>query len=162
MSRNTKALSGASQKKYFRDLLGAQTALTPDARAELLAATEAEIAQVRVRLPIPERRRIADRGKATLASVPVPEADAPLAAAAQPSTAPFDPFAFSAVVVMTKEGPDGLAAKLAEIATAEDLRALAKAQHIPIGTGMEDVTVLRVAILDGTRKRIADRRAAGS
>ncbi len=78
---------------------------------------------------------------------------------AAPEAKPFDPFAFSLVVVLTKDGRDGLMQELEAIESEADLRALAKAQHIPIPA---DLDAVRSAITVGTAERIADRRAAAS
>lgn len=100
----------------------------------------------------------------TEAKTPVPAS--PLAdPVPQPAsdTSTPDPFAFGLIPVFKREGAEGLAAKLATIATAEHLRAMAKAQQIVLArelrTGDIDVTTLRIAILEAVEKRIADRRA---
>jgi hypothetical protein len=155
MAKNTKALSGQAAKKYMRDLLKSDPGVSAEATDRLVDACADEIAQLRVRLPIP------NRSKAQVVSAPA--AVAPVAAAPKPTTpAPtFDPFAFSVVVVLTKQGRDGLMTKLAAVETVADLRAIAKAQHIAIpATGSADD--LRRAIVDGTAARIADRQAASS
>ncbi|MBL8765522.1 MAG: hypothetical protein JNM07_14825 [Phycisphaerae bacterium] len=85
--------------------------------------------------------------------------DAP--AVAEPAPA-FDPFAFSAVVVMSRQGRDGLLSRLAEIADIAHLRQLADAQHLAFDRSLTDVDALREAIVKGAEQRIADRRAAAS
>jgi len=163
MSKTTKALSGAGQKKYFRELLAEHEGLGAELRKTLLAQTEKEIAQVRVRLPLPERaqRKSADTAQPAASRHGAAPGDSSPASAAI-SSPPFDPFAFSVVVVMTKEGRDGLAKNLAGIETVRDLYALAKAQHIAVPQGIDDAASLRAAIIEGTAQRIANRRAAGS
>lgn len=191
MGKATRSLSGASQKKYFRDLLSAEEGVSPEARKHILAATEREIAHVRVRLPIPERHKgngaagpEATDGVGALETLPDgsagdegqargPCAIRPGAACeehaaggeteqpSEPQPA-FDPFAFSVVVVRTKEGRDGLLSRLARIEGAEDLLRLARAQHIAVPAGLEDAAAIRAAILEGTEARIANRRAAAS
>ena len=52
--------------------------------------------------------------------------------------------------------------RLESIAAADQLRALARAQHIAIDLTATGLNELRQAIVDGTRQRIADRRAAAS
>ncbi len=74
----------------------------------------------------------------------------------------FDPFAFSAVVVMSRQGRDGLLGKLAEIGDVAHLRQLADAQHLAFDRSLTDVEALREAIVKGAEQRIADRRAAAS
>ena len=74
----------------------------------------------------------------------------------------FDPFAFSVVVVITKEGRDGLARKLQSVASAADLKSLAKAQHVALPEGDLSADELRAAIVEGALQRIANRKAAAS
>lgn len=165
MAKATRSLSGASQKKYFRDLFAATEGVTPDAAATLVAACTGEIAQVRVRLPIPDR---GGKGKAARAAnrggKPAARPDSAASAdgeAAERATA-FDPFAFSVVVAVTKEGRAGLAGRLAAIASADDLKALAKAQHVALPEGERTLDELRAAIVDGALQRVANRKAAAS
>lgn len=164
MAKATRSLSGASQKKYFRDLFNATEGVTPDAAATLVAACTGEIAQIRVRLPIPDR---GGKGKAARAAgnggKPAARPDsAATAADAADRTAGFDPFAFSVVVAVTKEGRAGLAGRLAAIASADDLKALAKAQHVALPEGELTLDELRAAIVDGALQRVANRKAAAS
>lgn len=149
MTKATRPLSGASQKKYFRELIGAQEGVPPEAAARLLDACETEIAQVRVRLPIPGR---GTPGKPTTGKK----------GAAHGGAAAFDPFAFSLVVVMTKGGAAALIEKLATIADAGHLHAIAKAQHVGVPPELTDAAAIRAALIEGTERRIADRRAAAS
>ncbi len=86
-------------------------------------------------------------------------APAPAQAADEPA---FDPFAFSAMVVLVKKGPAGLMTKLEEISELENLKALANAQHIGLKGPIDTVEDVRAAIIEGTKQRLADRRAAAS
>jgi hypothetical protein len=160
MGKATRSLSGASQKKYFRDLFGATDGVTPETAETLAGACEREIAQVRVRLPIPERGRknkAAPKRPAEPARAESPPAAPP--GAAEPA---FDPFAFSVVVVVTKDGREGLAKKLGQIGSIENLKALAKAQHVAVPEGDLTAEALRAAIVEGALQRVANRRAAAS
>jgi len=159
MGKATRPLSGASQKKYFRDLVGSIDGVTPEAASALTGACEREIAQVRVRLPIPERGKTSKSAKKNAGTEPA-HAECS-AVSAVPVAAEFDPFAFSVVVVVTKEGREGLANKLAAIGPA-DLKALAKAQHVALPEGDLSTEDLRSAIVDGALQRIANRKAAAS
>jgi hypothetical protein len=163
MAKNTKALSGQAAKKYMRDLLNADPGVSADASERLVATCSDEIAQLRVRLPIPNRTKspVAHQPPHAAAADKAP-AKAPPAPAKSATPAPtFDPFAFSVVVVLTKQGRDGLMAKLAAVTTVADLRAIAKAQHIAVpATGTIDE--LRQAMVEDTVARIADRQAASS
>lgn len=83
--------------------------------------------------------------------------------AVQPSSAAaFDPYAFSAVVVLTRSGKDGLMKRLATIDRPEHLRSLADAQHLAVDKSLSTPAELRAAIIKATEKRIANRRAAAS
>jgi hypothetical protein len=157
MAKNTKALSGPATKKYMRDLLQSDPGVTAEATERLVATCGDEIAQLRVRLPIPVRQKVPVKAEQPTP----PPAAVPVAAPVAKPAAAFDPFAFSVVVVLTKQGKDGLMTKLAAVDNAADLRAIAKAQHIAVpATGSVDD--LRRAIVDGTAARIADRQAASS
>jgi hypothetical protein len=160
MGKATRSLSGASQKKYFRDLVGSIEGIPAEAAEALTGACEREISQVRVRLPVPDRGKNAkSRTRKTGAAAAGQES----AAAAPPSSeAAFDPFAFSVVVVVTKEGREGLAKRLSAITSGADLRALAKAQHVAIPAGELTDGELRDAIIEGALQRIANRKAAAS
>lgn len=74
----------------------------------------------------------------------------------------FDPFAFSAVVALSRRGKDGLLRQLEEIQSAIDLRQLADAQHLGVDPAVTDAEELRHAIILGAERRIAERRAAAS
>jgi hypothetical protein len=75
----------------------------------------------------------------------------------------FDPYAFGAVVVLQKHGPEALMDRLSAIESAENLRSLAIAQNLAItaadGSSSEE---LRAAIVHGAAQRLAERRAAAS
>lgn len=101
---------------------------------------------------------------------PAPEAQRP-AEATRPAvalqvtdSAPFDAFAVKLVPVFQREGREGLLAKLADVATVDHLRQMAKAQQVvlpqALRTGEADAQTVRVAIADAVAKRVADRRAA--
>lgn len=159
MGKATRPLSGASQKKYFRDLVGSIDGVTPEAASALTGTCEREIAQIRVRMPIPERGKTLKQVKKTAGPESAHASGIAISAAA--AAAEFDPFAFSVVVVVTKEGREGLANKLAAIGPA-DLKALAKAQHVALPAGDLSTEELRAAIVEGALQRIANRKAAAS
>lgn len=80
-----------------------------------------------------------------------------------PDAAPaFDPYAFSAVMVLTKTGRDGLLKRLATIERPEHLKKIAEAQHLAVDASLSSVTDLRTAIVEAAELRIANRRAAAS
>lgn len=74
----------------------------------------------------------------------------------------FDPYQFSAMVVLSKTGKDGLMKRLAEIRGVEHLKAFAEAQHLGIDRALSKPDELRKAIAAATEQRLADRRAAAS
>lgn len=159
MSKTTRTISGASQKKFFRDLFGSIEGLTPEATAELAASCERHIAQVRVRVPLLERGK---NTKPPSDKQPPSRASRPESTSGTQQPAAFDPFSFSVVVAVTKEGREGLARKLLAITSADDLRALANAQHVAIPSGNLTDDELRAAIIEGALQRIANRKAAAS
>lgn len=75
---------------------------------------------------------------------------------------PFDPYAFSAMSVLMKQGKDALAKKLADIKTVEHLRKFADAQHLGFDRSLTKTEDVRKALLAATEQRLADRRAAAS
>ena len=86
----------------------------------------------------------------------------PAAATTTPPATPFDPYAFSAVVVLTKSGRDGLLKRLAAIDRPDHLRALAEAQRLAVDPALASPADLRAAIVAAAERRIANRRAAAS
>ena len=74
----------------------------------------------------------------------------------------FDPYAFSATVVLAKTGREGLIKRLADIKTVEQLKSFADAQHLGIDRSLAKADELRKAIVAATEQRLADRRAAAS
>ena len=87
-------------------------------------------------------------------------------AAAKPSSGPFDPYAFNAILTFKRAGRDALIAKLAEIGEISHLRQLAEAQLIGLDQDMRvgpvEIEDLREAVLRGVERLVADRRAAAS
>ena len=113
------------------------------------------------------------------ASVPAPQPapvsvapsgppSAPVSGAATSATAEdaaaFDPYVFGLVPVFQREGAEGLLAKLGGIATADRLRAMAKAQQVVLPQQLRSGDVapdeIRAGIVEAVAKRIKDRRAA--
>ena len=97
---------------------------------------------------------------ATSPSQPSSNARGAKSGAAAPSN--FDPYAFSATVVLAKTGRDGLAKKLLDIKTADQLKAFAEAQHLGLDRKLSRIDDLRKAILAAAEQRLADRKAAAS
>ncbi|MCB1522318.1 MAG: hypothetical protein KDJ37_17350 [Hyphomicrobiaceae bacterium] len=116
---------------------------------------------------------IADSLAAKVAALPnrhapdiAPATTGPDAAAAHEPSATervaFDPFAFSAVVLLKRQGAKALLKQLETIESAADLQRLAEAQHLGVDRDITDVETLRRAIVAGAEQRLADRRAAAS
>lgn len=84
------------------------------------------------------------------------------AAVKSATSASFDPFAFSVVVILAKAGRDGLMKRLADIKTAENLKALIDAQHLAVDRTLKKPDELRKAIVAASEQRLADRKAAAS
>jgi hypothetical protein len=163
-------LSGPAKRKYFRDALRADPGVSPEAAQRLTEKFDADLSHMRVRQHASLQAKAAlEQSVADAAAAPAKSVQpaAKTASAAKPTPPPtaaasFDPHAFSVIVVMTRQGADGLKRKLETIESPEHLRALARAQHIAIDSSLEQPAALRAAIVAGTAQRIADRRAAAS
>lgn len=167
-NKKTRPLSGPALRKYVRDLVEADAEIAAEPARRITETLVREVAEARIRLPIPQRRRapgppVSD-GKDRVVTALGTSSDPakPDHAPAPPAEPPFDPYAFSAVAVMTREGRTGLLARLTNITSARNLRQFADAQHLALPAGLEDPAELRTAILAATERRIADRRAAAS
>ena len=172
--KNTRPLSGPSQRKYFRDLFRAQEGVSGVAAERLTDLCAAELALIRVRLPMVVRRagsKFTSDLKKSEASAGVAHAaeDAALAPAADASgssttavDAGFDPHAFSLIVTFRKGGKDALLAKLDAVGDVTKLRAIAQAQHVSLDADLADRNAVLAALVEGTERRIAHRQAAAS
>lgn len=174
MARTTKQLSGGGKDKFLRGIVAAEPAIDGDAAKRIADTLSDAITEVRVRRevweatskPLPGEKGLrAAKAKAAAARAPSVAAEPEPTAKTQPALAPvptaaFDPFAFSAVALLTRKGKPALAAELAKISSAADLKALAAAQHLAIDMTVDDPSALRDAIATATERRIAERRAA--
>jgi hypothetical protein len=154
MARTTKQLSGGGKDKFLRALIA--EARLPSAKSTALGDAMCDaISDVRVRRDAWEPRRQGANDAAEAPSSAAPEV--------KPASAPaFDPFVFSALAVLTKQGRPALVERLASITAATDLQALAKAQHLGVDHTLTDAGALRAAIAAATEARLAERRAAAS
>lgn len=168
MTRATKSLSGGGKDKFFKAVIAAEQGVDPQAAARLGEVLINAVAEVRVRReawdtyskPGPgEKGRKGAKARAAAEAAAKQASVKPSAAAAAPSQ-PFDPFAFSAVAVLTRKGRDALAAELAKIGSADNLKAIATAQHLAIDPAILEIDSLRAALVVATERRIAERRAA--
>ncbi len=165
MARTTKQLSGAGKDKFLRGIIASEPAI-PAAAAEALAETMCDaIADVRVRRDAWEAGKKTSTAKPASGAAPVAQpavATEPAVETAPPSAPAFDPFAFSALAVLTKKGRAALATQLAAIDTADHLHAIAAAQHLTVDAALKDLAPLREALVAATEARLAERRAAAS
>lgn len=157
MAKNTRPLSGAAQRKFFRDLLRSDAGVSGDAAERLTEICSTEIASIRVRLPLVVRKAVKPAVAAAIAGVVKPVADAPKVAQGA-----FDPHGFSLIVTFRKGGKDALIAKLNEVTDVEKLREIAKAQHVSLDGALTDRADILAALVEGTERRIAHRQAAAS
>lgn len=166
MAKATKPLGGGAKDRYLRELIGS-AGLDADTAKHLTETAKREIAQVRVRLPLPERAKT-EKGRrvtgAAHSSPPDAGGSAGHAAppAATPDAAAFDPFAFSATVVLKRKGKAELARLLAAVSEPEHLKLIAEKQHLGLPAGVDTADALREAIISAAEARIDERRAAAS
>ncbi len=166
MKKETRALSGASQHAYFRRVLKDHPSLTAEERAQLLARLREEVAQVRLRVlpeqrPAPQQPAKPRTMPSAVQTVDVPQ-PAPVEAVAVPSVPPFDPFSPNIVVVLRRSGRAAALAELEAIASADDLRLLAREQRLSVAADLTSAVDLRVAIVAAAERRVANRVAAMS
>jgi hypothetical protein len=157
MAGKTKALSGPGKDKFLRAIASGATD-----KAGLLEILHVNVPEIRVRLEVWKdtlRGKAVDDVGGGSSSVASSE---PQAGKTVADTKAFDPFAFSAVALLTRQGRAALEAKLAAIAAGSDLRALADAQHLAVDQSVTDAAHLRSAIIAGAERRIAERIAAAS
>ena len=179
MKRTTKKLSGIGLKLFLQRFYGSYAGID-EALAQQLSEDGAKtFASVRLRRLAWRDGQSAPRsGKdrtTPATSLPPPAAQTdpqptPAAAPAQPATpqtggdAPFDPYAIGLVPVYQREGPEGLGAKLATIASLTNLRKMARMQQVALPAELRgddaDIEAVRAAIISAVAKRIANRRAA--
>ena len=113
-----------------------------------------------VAVPTKADKKTPEKGKPSKATKAEPLAPAPVPAP-EPEK-PFDPYAFSAMVVLAKQGKDALVRRFAEITSVENLKKLADAQHLGFDRSLTKIDDVRKALLAATEQRLADRRAAAS
>jgi hypothetical protein len=152
MAKKTKALSGASQDAYFRRILRAHPNLSAEERDGLVRRLREEIAQLRLRTAV--RKGMEVPPAAVPASTPIP--------AESQAAAPFDPFSPNVIVVVRKAGRDAALAALGDIASADNLRLLAREQRLAVPMELSSAAELRAAIVTAAERRIANRVAAAT
>jgi len=175
MSKGVQLWPGDGMRTFYRRHIAAETSLDAQAVERLVEALTKATNRMLVweipPEPAAEPRKAAGGAKAAKAGAKaVKSADHPKTAkeAGKPAPppahveAPFDPYAFSAMVVLTKHGRDGLAKRLSEIKSIEHLKKLADAQHLGFDRALTRIDDVRKALLAAAEQRLADRRAAAS
>lgn len=177
---NTRKLSGPAKDRFFKRLFVDVGGLDIPAADRLTEAASELISSIRVRRDLRLAGPVAPDPADDPAQpeVPAPAREEPFQPDPEPvfptggktdvaqppaEASEFDAFAFGLIPVYKREGSEGLSARLSEIGSVENLRAMAKAQQIVLArdlrTGDIDITALRAAILEAVARRIADRRA---
>ena len=171
MTKGSQIWDGDRKRAFFRAYIQRETSLDAAGAEKLAEALSKAVNMMRVwDLPEPATPAASDSSsseptpadKTALETTTPENKKARHKASPRDAAAPFDPYAFSLMVVLAKTGKDGLAKRLAEIKTAEHLRALAEAQHLAVNTALKKPEDLRKAIVAATAQRLADRKAAAS
>lgn len=155
MNKATQLWDIDRKRAFFRAFLQREKNLDR-AAAEKLADTLANAVNMMRVWELPEDAPPAPAAKPDDAATKA-KTNTPAAAAA-----PFDPFAFSPIVVLVKTGKDGLMKRLLDIKSVEHLKAFAEAQHLAVAPSVKKIDELRKAIVAATEQRLADRKAAAS
>ena len=146
-------LVGKRKSAYLADIVRADAALDSSLGERLIGRLDSAIRSLRAT----KTQRAGVRG-------------GPASWEIEPDAAPpaksFDPYAFNAILVLKRQGREGLAGKLSEIGEVTQLRQIAEAQMIGLDQDMRsgpvDVEDLRAAVLKGVERLVANRRAAAS
>jgi hypothetical protein len=155
MSKGTQLWPGDRMRGFFLAHIRRETSLD-ETGAEKLAAALTKAVN---RMMVWETPAIAEAGGAS--TVDAPDAASPIADR-HARAENFNPYLFSVIVVLAKEGRAGLISRLASIDAIEDLRAFAEAQHVPVDPALKRPDDIRKAIVAAAEQRLADRKAAAS
>jgi hypothetical protein len=147
MKKGKQIVQGETMRAFFRAYVQRETPLD-DTAADKLAETLNNAITRMVVTELPDGLEVADAKNGSK----------------RPATAkePFNPYRFSAIVVLAKSGSDGLLSRLREIKSAKDLRTFAEAQHVPVPAKVRRIEDIRKAIVAAAEQRLADRKAAAS
>jgi hypothetical protein len=151
MSKGTQLWPGDKMRSFFSAYIRRETSLDDVAVERLSAALTKAVNRMLVWEMPEDEAPASDAGKHTVATV-----------AAKAKAEPFNPYRFSALVVLAKQGRSGLLKRLQEIKSAENLRAFAEAQHVPVDAKVKRLDDIRKAIVAAVEQRLADRKAAAS
>lgn len=173
MAGSAQLWPGPRMRAYFKSLLAAEPGVDAELADRLAARLVRHVARMLVwditpatAEPPPADAATANRPQTPPQEQPASDADAATAPhtgapRATPAEA-FDPFAFSIVVVLKRQGRAALMKRLEAIADAAHLHQMASAQHIGVDKSITAAKRLREAIVAGAEQRLADRRAAAS
>lgn len=153
MSKGTQLWPGDKMRSFFSAHIRRETSLD-DAAAERLAEALTKAVNRMLVWNMPDDVPRTDKAAGNAA--------APELAARHARAENFNPYLFSAIVVLAKQGRDGLSKRLQEIKTVENLRAFAEAQHVPVDAKLRRLDDIRKAIVAAAEQRLADRKAAAS
>ncbi|HET6390047.1 hypothetical protein [Hyphomicrobium sp.] len=159
MSKGKQLWPGDEMAAFFRAHIDRETALDAEAAGRLAAALTKSINRMLVREMPPAPSLVEQPSVAEAPRAPAP---APKRERSSGSGEAFNPYRFSAMVTLAKHGREGLMKSLQEIKSAENLRALAEAQHVPVAPTLKRTDDIRKAIIAGVERRLADRKAAAS
>lgn len=153
MSKGTQLWPGDKMRSFFSAYIRRETSLD-GAAADRLAASLTKAVNRMLVWEMPTDQQAVPGAKTTEI--------APEAAKRHARAENFNPYLFSAIVVLAKQGRDGLIKRLQEIKSAENLRAFAEAQHVPVDAKLKRLDDIRKAIVAAAEQRLADRKAAAS
>lgn len=163
MTKGTQLWTGDRMRDFFRAHVRRSTSLGEADAEQLVEALVKAVNFMRVwEMPLDPPLQDAQRPSVSPATPAKKAAPKPVTGGPPVVPPAFNPYAFSAMVVLSKTGKDGLLKKLADIKTAENLKALAEAQHLAIDRSLKKADDLRKAIAAATEQRLADRKAAAS
>jgi hypothetical protein len=154
MSKGRQLWPGDEMLAFFRAHIRRETAFEGEAAERLAAALTKSVNRMLV-WEMPEEPSFEKRQPA--------KSEAPVEAQDRHDRAEnFNPYLFSALVALSKHGREGLMTRLQDIKSAENLRAFAEAQHVPVDASVKRTDEIRKAIVAAVERRLADRKAAAS
>lgn len=156
MARGLQIWPGEKMTAFFRTIIKRETVLDDAASSKLAEALSRPINRMLVHDITVAESPVVEPAVGKPVTAPPPKPNSPASAEI------FDPYAFSAMVVLSKAGRGGLAKRLAEIKKSEHLHALADAQHLGVERSLKKADDIRQAIISATERRLANRKAAAS
>jgi hypothetical protein len=154
MSKGKQLWPGDEMLAFFRAHIRRETALEGEAAEKLAAALTKAVNRMLV-WEMPEEPS-EEKRKSNKVQAPAEAQDR------HDRAENFNPYLFSALVALSKHGREGLMTRLQDIKSAENLRAFAEAQHVPVDASLKRTDDIRKAIVAAVERRLADRKAAAS